>query len=270
MERHFTAERITEHVIRIQGLLKEYMYLIIGTEQALLVDTGCGAGNIKEFVAGLTSLPVQVVLTHGHYDHTGGCGRFPEIYIGQKESKKQFLKYKAEKVLCELEEAGIRLELSEMTEESIPRCRWLYDGLVFDLGGLHVETILCPGHTVESYCVLIQEERLLITGDACHHITYLFFPDALSVTQFQKSIIHLNERKDEWDRLLFSHSIGEGPKEMLEEIIHVCDCVIAGKDTGMPFQAKGSKGCIAEPVNEDMKRKDHILGNLIYNKKKII
>ena len=85
MKQYFLSNKVSGHVIRIKGLLNEYMYLITGEKQALLVDTGCGAGNIKEYIAGLTQLPVVVMATHGHYDHIGGSSRFPEIYIGQKE-----------------------------------------------------------------------------------------------------------------------------------------------------------------------------------------
>ncbi|MBS6677897.1 MAG: MBL fold metallo-hydrolase [Clostridiales bacterium] len=270
MKQYFLSNKVSGHVIRIKGLLNEYMYLITGEKQALLVDTGCGAGNIKEYIAGLTQLPVVVMATHGHYDHIGGSSRFPEIYIGQKEVESQFLGYKPEIVLHELQELGIDINYLDMSPADIPSFLWLHDGMVFDLGNIHAEVILCPGHTVESYCVSIQEERLLITGDACHHITYLFFNDALTVSEFQKSIIHLNFRSEEWDKILFSHSIGEAPKEMLEEVIQVCDRIIEGKAKKISFEAKGCKGYIAEPVNANMQRKDHILGNVIYNDKKII
>src|SRR5882762_5898038 len=47
-------------------------YLIIGSEKALLFDTGMGLDSIQSVVKELTSLPITVVNSHTHFDHIGG------------------------------------------------------------------------------------------------------------------------------------------------------------------------------------------------------
>src|SRR6476661_7607752 len=44
-------------------------YLIVGTKQALLFDTGMAPRNITSVVDGLTPLPVSVMNSHTHNDH---------------------------------------------------------------------------------------------------------------------------------------------------------------------------------------------------------
>src|SRR5262249_31074497 len=55
-------------------------YLIVGTKQALLFDTGMGIGNIKAVVARLTSRPVVVLNSHTHNDHVGGNWQFQYVF----------------------------------------------------------------------------------------------------------------------------------------------------------------------------------------------
>jgi glyoxylase-like metal-dependent hydrolase (beta-lactamase superfamily II) len=45
----------------------------------LLVDTGMGFVPIRPIVERLTSLPVHVINTHSHLDHTGGKHEFASI-----------------------------------------------------------------------------------------------------------------------------------------------------------------------------------------------
>jgi hydroxyacylglutathione hydrolase len=56
-------------------------YLVVGSERAVLLDTGLGLGNIRDEVHQVTEKPVTVVNTHGHVDHVGGNHLFPEVYI---------------------------------------------------------------------------------------------------------------------------------------------------------------------------------------------
>ncbi len=58
----------------------------------------------------------------------------------------------------------------------------LKEGDVFDLGGISVEIYACPGHTKGSLCMLVREERTLITGDACNTFTFLFAQNPETVT----------------------------------------------------------------------------------------
>ena len=51
-------------------------FLIVGEEEALLIDTGVEESHVAEAVRQITSLPVRVVLTHGDHDHAGGLGAF--------------------------------------------------------------------------------------------------------------------------------------------------------------------------------------------------
>src|SRR5713101_7496187 len=55
-------------------------YLIVGTKQALLFDTGMGIGNIKAIVARLTSRPIVVLNSHSHDDHVGDNWQFPIVF----------------------------------------------------------------------------------------------------------------------------------------------------------------------------------------------
>lgn len=49
----------------------DYSYLLAGEGQGLLIDSGYGAGNIREYCEKLCGLPVPwIANTHEHFDHT--------------------------------------------------------------------------------------------------------------------------------------------------------------------------------------------------------
>jgi glyoxylase-like metal-dependent hydrolase (beta-lactamase superfamily II) len=59
-------------------------FLIVGKEKALLFDTGYGVADLKEAVEIITRLPLYVVNSHGHVDHSSGNFRFPGPYYMHK------------------------------------------------------------------------------------------------------------------------------------------------------------------------------------------
>ena len=57
------------------------MYLVVGSERALLVDAGLGTGDLRGLVEGLIGdRPLDVVITHGHPDHIAAMGQFQDHY----------------------------------------------------------------------------------------------------------------------------------------------------------------------------------------------
>jgi NitT/TauT family transport system substrate-binding protein len=56
-------------------------YLLIGTQRALLFDTGPGIYSIRAAVQALTSLPVIVIPSHLHFDHVGDLEEFADVRL---------------------------------------------------------------------------------------------------------------------------------------------------------------------------------------------
>ena len=60
----------------------DYSYLFEGENEAVSIDTGYGAGNLREFLQTLTDKPVRnVINTHNHFDHTANNGYFEKAYM---------------------------------------------------------------------------------------------------------------------------------------------------------------------------------------------
>jgi len=66
----FRTEKIAPGLTRIWDIACTAMYLLEGSERALLVDTGFGMGNLKGLCEELSGgKPIVVVNTHSHGDH---------------------------------------------------------------------------------------------------------------------------------------------------------------------------------------------------------
>ena len=61
MKSWFKSRKVTDRLTRIYGATGECMYLAVGDEHALLVDTGTGIGDLKGYVATLTDKPLTVL-----------------------------------------------------------------------------------------------------------------------------------------------------------------------------------------------------------------
>ena len=83
----FRKEQITEHIYRIYGAGDACMYFIQGSEDALLIDTAYGLGDLKSYIDGIAKTPYRVVITHGHADHANGIGQFSEVYMNRRDKE---------------------------------------------------------------------------------------------------------------------------------------------------------------------------------------
>ena len=195
----FNAEKISPSTTKIAILNNVYCYLVEGTESAVLLDSGMGVGNLKAYVESLTDKPVSVILTHGHVDHAGGTALFEKVYLHEADwelaNRQELLEVKMlylEKILKdrvkELKETDIS---SFRTKAYLP----LRDGQIFELGGITLEIMAVPGHTRGTICVLNQEERWIMFGDACSPCVFLWAEESTSVEAYLDSIKHLKNMK---------------------------------------------------------------------------
>ena len=147
------------------------IFLFVGKERALLLDTGCGIGDLKGVIRKITDKPYIVIASHGHMDHIGGAGAFDELYINPADN--YFLDVSFEKMLENRRNYADFIRKREdkyypySTEndmlcwEKKPKLLPLSDGQTFDLGGRILTAYSCPGHTPGEMVFIDSKTRYL-------------------------------------------------------------------------------------------------------------
>lgn len=214
---NYSVTKITDKTWMIDESGLSNMYLLIGKNKALLIDTGTGSGNLKGLVDSLVNLPYDVVLTHSHVDHAGGIGQFPRIWVHRSDIEsacsitlQNRIQYIKKMIMCgAVNERSINLQ--SLTESRLPgEINPLNDGNVIDLGGRHLEVIWTPGHTEGSICFLDWENRILFSGDTLQPITLVIAPgeDRRSILErWLNSAIKLNIKQEKFDTMAGGHGI---------------------------------------------------------------
>lgn len=271
MVEFYKAEAVNENVTAIRSMTGEIMYLIEGNDKAVLVDTCLGVGHLKDFVEKLTTKPITVVVTHGHIDHAMGAPEFEQVYMNPKDEK-------IYNSMRELEgrqnyiSGNLGVAVPDFSEEDYVKpqdlnYKPLADGDSFDLGDIHVEVYSLPGHTPGTMVVLIPECCILITGDACNPSTFLFDENSSTVETYQKNLKAVAARLEgKYNRVFCCHYDMDLPVDVMKNVIEVCDIIMEGKASDIPFHFMGHEAYIAMECNECFQRKDGIVGNIIYNK----
>lgn len=130
---------------------KPFLYLIFGKEKALLLDSGAGTPQTAPMIQALmrkrgkADLPLLVVHSHGHRDHTAGDATFASI--------------SSAKVIAPKVEA--------LTEAfAIPK--WPEQAGQVDLGTRVLDVIPIPGHDDVSIALYDRKTGILLTGDSVY------------------------------------------------------------------------------------------------------
>ena len=132
-----------------------FLYLLVGRERALLIDTGDGGGGLRAEVDRLIQtsahpddaslFPLVVMHSHGHTDHVGGDSEF----VGR--SNTTIVAHSQGEVAAFF---GMR--------------NWPNENATFDLGGRVMDVLPAPGHQAAHVVVFDRATRLLFTGDTVY------------------------------------------------------------------------------------------------------
>ncbi len=193
------------------------MYLLVGERAALLIDTGYGEGDLPEVIAGITNLPLTVVNTHGHFDHTSGNGFWPMVWMGKGG-----------------EEAAGEVKPPEGLPYPDYEIRHLEDGQVFDLGGRKVEAIAIGAHHCSSFAFLDCDYRTLYTGDELEAGQVLMnvhgeeVANSVVIRRHLANMQKLKSRIEEFDRLAPAHNGGPLELSYIDDFMELDNQVLAG------------------------------------------
>lgn len=195
MRETYRVRQIEPDIWQISDVLDDRAYVVVGESSAVLVDTTIGYGDLAEVVRGITTLPLTVLLTHNHYDHTGGVGWFEEACISRLEMP--FLQREEQRAMRVhehmLKHGDAQPDVAFAARDGgKPRYRAIGEGDRLDLGGLTVEAVLLPGHTPGSMGYLVRERRVLLSGDAVTPIMCLFFEENQGIQTYRATIAKMS------------------------------------------------------------------------------
>lgn len=152
-----------------------FSYLIVGTHQALVFDTGPGVHDIASVVHALTSLPVLALPSHLHFDHSGGLGGFTNVALPDLPALR-------DQVHDGLFSFGFYQFLGFVEgfkRRDLHVTRWIAPDSDIDLGGRRLKMLNVPGHTPESVVLWDPASNRLFAGDFIYPSrVYAFLPGA--------------------------------------------------------------------------------------------
>jgi len=147
--------------------------------EGALVDSGFGDdASIKARLAFLREHPKiklrYIVLTHHHFDHSSGANQIREAtgaeVVLHPQEEKFLLDWQSDlpqdiEVPEDQKQAAEQIQrFRQQAAEAAPDIK-MSDGDTFRVGGLTMEVVHTPGHTLGSVCIYLREERALFTGD---------------------------------------------------------------------------------------------------------
>ena len=199
-----------------------FVWLAVSAERTVLVDTGFNAPDsprpdityLRTPAAGLSMLGVNaqdirdVIVTHMHYDHAGGCGEFPNAHFHVQEDE---MHYATGKHMC-----FPHLQRSYPVEDVVRLVRMVFAGRVHFHGhsaspmpGITLHRI--GGHTPGMQCVRVHTKRgwVVLASDASHFYenfeTHRPFRSAFNVGEMLLGFDKLRELAGSSDLIVPGH-----------------------------------------------------------------
>ena len=241
------------------GMGDPWMYLIIGGQKAMLVDTGFGLGDLKGLCSVLApGKELIVVNTHGHPDHAYGNAQFEKVYCHEYDVP--MLRAQNEHLWDYLFEGSDRISGKTIwaefdREDIIPFCPYEIigcpDGHMFDLGGdFEVELIHMGGHTAGCCAFLEKKTGSLFIGDDLISMRvgmHAAPPDApysefMTVSTMRSAFRRLSSRKAEFSHVYTGHFATDLENTTIDSMLEACDAICSDPIGYASYSAESPEG----------------------------
>jgi len=174
-------------------------YLVVGEEKALLIDSGAGEVDVKAVCAEITELPIELVNTHYHGDHTAANKEFDNVHMHPADVRKM-------------------TDWSQITPVT--------EGFVFDLGGRQLEVIDIPGHTPGGIALYDKAANIMFTGDTVGRKPIFLVEGDYDLDAFESSVKKLQGYGAD---MYGAHDMEVNRADTLENLLETLALYRAGK-----------------------------------------
>lgn len=274
MNSYFEPCPVRDNIYHIYEPGGVYSSLIIGTQKALLIDTGYGYGDLGAAVREITGLPLIVVNTHGHFDHVGGNYLFDEVYINYEElpvyywymtevrpiTTDKFIKQTKDGTCAVIpEDFSLEAYMSRRNKKFLP----LKNHQFFDLGGRTVEAVFLPGHTNGSVVFFDWQSNIAFSGDNISNNVWIQFDFSAALYDYAANLEAFS-RQYPIEGILAAHSRILFPARLIDWIEYAIGNIDDSKSKTFIHPRTGSRALMHKEPVDDMDGVSKI--HIIYNK----
>lgn len=235
-EPYFESEKLMDGIWRVltDG---DYIYVVEGKQEALVIDSGYGCGDIREYCQSLTKKPIKnIANTHDHFDHTANNCYFDAALMSEKSKPLATIPFPSFDGIDFPRDYNIKI-IKERDK--------------IDLGGKELEVFSAPDHAVGSLLFLDTGSRILFSGDEIMPEFKAINTSVETVTaQFEK----LYKRKNDFDWIC-SGPHGIFPADTIEKYLEVFEHIRNG--------AEGKKAGVFQKPEQ---RYDEKTGQVLYER----
>ena len=187
----------------------DYSYLLAGDGQALLIDSGYGAGNIREFCEKFCGLPIPwIANTHEHFDHTANNGYFDLVYLTETAHQKATTPFPSFD--------GVQFK------KDYP-VKYIKTGDVIPLPGRELLCLELGDHSPGGVVFLDKQTNILFSGDEI----WTTKPLRGTPAQFGKQLKTIAQYRDCFDILYAGN--GQYGAGTLDKLLVCCERAMAGE-----------------------------------------
>lgn len=240
------VKEVGTNVWQISDNGDDNMYLVVGKDSAMLIDTGLGVADLASLVKKYTKKPLMVINTHAHPDHSGANYQFERIYIHPADLE-DAKPYSKPRQMPEGSQQQNAVPEEELYKGKIydPEFITVHDGQIFDLGGRRIEIIHAPGHSAGELCLLDKDNKLLFTGDNTNALVWLWLPTCRPLSQYLTTLEMLHGRMAEFTTIFPGHK-EPLPADFINDQIACVKGILDGSLERKPYEM--SRGTAMESV----------------------